>query len=209
MYTLFWSHFSASIAAHFCLEESGIRYEATLVDMSRGAHKEAAYLKINPAGKLPALKLPSGEVMTESAAICMLAADLSPGSGLAPAASDPKRGLHYMWLCYLTNTLQAAMLRYYYPDRITADAGGQEGVKALAVAEVAAIWSRIDAHLAGQGPWLLGDRFSAADAFCFMLSGWQDSCPGLHERFPAVKRLADLVAARPAIKRVLAMNQAT
>jgi glutathione S-transferase len=57
--------------------------------------------------------------------------------------------------------------------------------------------------LAAHGPYLLGDRFSAADIFAHMLSTWQQACPDTYERFPHVKRLADLVAARPAMQRVI------
>jgi len=77
-----------------------------------------------------------------------------------------------------------------------------------ALEEVGVLWGRIDAHLRQKGPYLLGERYSAADIFCTMLSTWQDCCPDAYRRFPAVKRLADLVLARPAIARIATMNQA-
>ena len=83
-----------------------------------------------------------------------------------------------------------------------------EAVTTKAQEEVAAVWSRIDAHLRTKGPYLLGDRYSAADIFCTMLSTWQDCCPETYRRFPGLKRLADLVMARPAIARIAAANQA-
>jgi glutathione S-transferase len=64
------------------------------------------------------------------------------------------------------------------------------------------------AHLAAKGPFLLGERFTAADPFCYMLALWQDPCPDTFARFPALQRHADLVAARPAIRRVVELNQA-
>lgn len=206
MYTLYWSHNSASVAAHYCLEEAGAEYDTVLVDMSKEQHKQADYLKINPAGKLPALKLPDGSIMSECAAISLLIADRHPQSGLAPAVDDPARGAFLMWLFHLNNTLQPAMLRLYYPDRITTEANGLAGVQASAEAEIAALWGRIDAHLAKNGPFLLGERFSAADALCFMLSTWQDCCPDTYKRFPHLKRLAEKVRARPAIARVAELN---
>ena len=98
------------------------------------------------------------------------------------------------------------MLRYYYPERHTADEGGHEAVKAKATEEIASLWGRIDQHLAAHGPYLLGERFCAADIFAHMLSGWQQCCPNTYERFPHLKRLADLVAARPAMQRVIQKN---
>ena len=208
MYTLYWSPGSASMAPHCCLEESGAPYTLKLVDMSKKQHQSAEYLKINPAGKIPTLTIDGSFLMTEAAAICMLIADRHPEAKLAPAPDELARGHHYMWLTHLSNTLQATMLEYYYPDRHTAAAGGTDAVSAKAAESIAVIWQRIDAHLQANGPFLLGDRFSAADTFCYMLSQWQECCPDTYAKFPGVKRLADLVAARPAIARVANANQA-
>jgi glutathione S-transferase len=206
MYTLYWSHNSASIAAHYCLEEAGAPYQLSLVDMSQNQHKLPDYVKLSSTGKLPAMKLPDGTVITECAAISLLIADRFPQSGLAPAVDDPKRGPFLMWLFHLNNTLQPSMLRYYYPDRSTTDAAGHEAVQEKAKEEIALLWSRIDAHLSKSGPFLLGDTFSAADALCYMLSTWQECCPDLYKRFPGVRRLAEKVRARPAIARIADMN---
>jgi glutathione S-transferase len=208
MYTLYWNPGSASMAPHCCLEEAGAAYSLKLVDTGAGEHQKPEYLALNPAGKVPTLIIDGNFVMTESAAMCMLIADRHPAANLAPKSDDLARGHFTMWLMHLTNTLQPAMLRYYYPDRHTASADGADGVIAKAREEVATLWSRIDAHLKLKGPHLLGDRFSAADIFCTMLSTWQDCCPETYRRFPSVKRLADLVMARPAVARVAEVNQA-
>ncbi len=217
MYTLYWNPGSASMAPHCCLEEAGAAYTLKRVDQSKGEHQMPEYLALNPAGKIPTLIISGdsasndspgggGFIMTESAAMCMLIADRHPQAGLAPRADELARGHFYMWLTHLTNTLQPAMLRYYYPDRHTT--GDTEAVVNKALEEVAVLWSRIDAHLRQKGPYLLGERFSAADIFCAMLSTWQDCCPDTYRRFPGVKRLADLVMARPAIARIAEANQA-
>jgi glutathione S-transferase len=199
------------MAPHCCLEEAGAAYALKLVDTGKGEHRSPEYLALNPAGKVPTLVIADGSAMggltmAESAAMCMLIADRHPGANLAPKTGDLARGHFYMWLMHLNNTLQPAMLRYYYPDRHTA--GETEVVVNKAMEEVAAVWSRIDAHLRQKGPYLLGERYSAADIFCTMLSLWQDCCPDTYRRFPGVKRLADLVLARPAIARIAAANQA-
>ncbi|GAB2177989.1 glutathione S-transferase family protein [Dongia sp. agr-C8] len=206
MYTLYWSPGSASMAPHCCLEEAGAAYTLKLVDTGKSEHQTPEYLALNPNGKVPTLVMDGGFTMIESAAMCMLIADRHPAAGLAPKTDELARGHFYMWLTHLTNTLQPAMLRYYYPDRHTT--GDGEAVVGKAMEEVAAVWGRIDAHLRLNGPYLLGDRYSAADIFCTMLSLWQDCCPETYRRFPGVKRLADLVLARPAIARIAAANQA-
>jgi glutathione S-transferase len=118
------------------------------------------------------------------------------------------RGHFYQWMAHLTNSVQPAMLRYYYPERHTTDAGGHAAVTAKATEEIATLWGRIDRHLAANGPYLLGERFSAADIFAYMLSTWQQCCPDTYQRFPNIKRLADKVAARPAMERVIRKNAA-
>jgi len=203
MYTLYYSPGAASVAVHGLLEELGVSYQTELIDTANNEHQGAAYLKLNPTGKIPAMRLETGEVISESAALCLFLADRHPQGGMSPAFDDPKRGPFLQWLMYLTNTLQPADLRFYYSDRYTSAAGDLDAIKEAAQTEIATCWKRIDTHLAAHGPYLLGDRYSAADVFCYMLSTWQDSTPGLYERYPHVKKLADLVSARPAIQRMI------
>jgi glutathione S-transferase len=206
MYLLYWSPGSASMAPHGALEESGAKYELALVNTDAGAHRDPAYLKLNPNAKVPTLVVDGTFVMFESAAMAMFIADRHPEAGLAPGPDEMARGHFYQWLIHLTNSMQPAMLRYYYPERHTADEGGHEAVKSKAMEEIASLWGRIDQHLAAHGPYLLGERFCAADISTHMLSTWQQCCPNTYERFPHVKRLADLVAARPAMQRVIEKN---
>jgi glutathione S-transferase len=203
MYTLYYSPGAASVAVHGLLEELGVSYKTELVDTANNEHQGAAYLTLNPTGKIPAMRLETGDVISESAALCLFLADRHPQGGMSPAVDDPKRGAFLQWLMYLTNTLQPADLRFYYSDRYTSAAGDAAAVKEAAQTEIATCWTRIDTHLAAHGPYLLGDRYSVADIFCHMLSTWQDSSPNLYERYPHVKKLADLVAARPAIQRMI------
>jgi glutathione S-transferase len=208
MYTLYWSPGSASMAPHGALEEAGAEYELKLVNTDAGAQRDPAYLKLNPNGKVPTLVVDGTFVLFESAAMAAFIADRHPQAQLAPRPDALARGHFYQWLTHLTNSVQPAMLRYYYPERHTTDASGHEAVQAKAMEEVAALWERIDRHLAANGPFLLGERFSAADIFAYMLSTWQQCCPGTYERFPSLKRLADRVAARPAMQRVIRQNAA-
>lgn len=206
MYTLYWSPGSAAMAPHGALEEAGAKYELRLVNTDEGAQRDPTYLKLNPNGRVPTLVVESGFVMFESAAMAAFITDRHPQAKLAPGPDEMARGHFYQWLTHLTNSVQPAMLRYYYPERHTADAGGTEAVANKAMEEIADLWGRIDRHLGAHGPYLLGDRFSAADIFAYMLSTWQQCCPRTYERFPSLKRLADLVAARPAMQRVIQKN---
>jgi len=205
MYTLYWNAGSASLAPHLVLAEIGAKAVKKHLDMSKQEHKAPAYLKINPHGRVPAL-LDGKKVVLESAGICMYLVDRHPKAKLAPSVKDPARGAFNQWMMYLTNSLQPTYLRFYYPERVTDEAGAMEGIKKKAMADLDGIYRYIDGHLAKHGPFLLGKKMSAADHYLLMLSTWQDPVPGLYSRFPKVKRLVDALRKRPAVKKVLAEN---
>ncbi len=207
MYTLYWAPNSAALAAQICLEETGAAYETRSVPINEVPQKDPGYLRLNPAGKVPTLAIDGGQAIYECAAICLLLDARHRAAKLMPEAGDPALGPALQWLIFQTNTLQPAILRFYYPDRHTTDAKNIQPLVASAEAEIADHWKRIDGHLAANGPYLAGQRFSAADAFAFMLSNWESCCPGIRERFPSVRRLSDMVRARPSVQRILKQNE--
>src|SRR6185436_8375345 len=107
---------NASFAPHLLLEELGTPFELQYVDRTVAAHKSPAYLKLNPNGLIPVL-VDGDLVLYETAAICLLLADTHPKSGLAPAAGSPERAHFYKWLVWMTNSVQATLSPYFYPDR--------------------------------------------------------------------------------------------
>jgi len=207
MYTLYWAPGSSSMAPQAMLEEAGARYELRMVDTSLGVPRDPELLKHNPGGKVPTLVIDGRLGVYEAAAIVMWLAERHPATGLAPASSDELRGPYLQWLAFLCDTVQPAYLRWYYPDRHTADPAGAEGVRAKAAEDLEGLWTRIDRALE-PGPYLLGPRAFACDLYLHMLSTWQDPLPGLYRRWRNVKRCADLVAARPAVQRMMQQNQA-
>ena len=178
MITLHYFPSNASFAPHVLLRELGVPFELQLVDRTQGAHKSAAYLKLNPNGLIPVL-VDGPLVLYETAAILLHLADTHPASALAPALAPAfgshERALFYKWLMWLSNTLQATMPLYFYSDRYV-DAGNATGalqVKAQARARIDGCLQQIDAHLAAHGgPWFEGQRFSALDPYVFMLCRW-------------------------------------
>ncbi|MCC6197829.1 MAG: glutathione S-transferase, partial [Burkholderiales bacterium] len=108
---------NANLAPHMVLEEIGAPYELVLVDRTAGAHRSAEYLKLNPNGQIPVL-VDADLVLYESAAICLYLADKHPEARLAPPLQSPARAQLYKWLMWCTNTLQAMLLHYYYPERM-------------------------------------------------------------------------------------------
>jgi glutathione S-transferase len=156
---------TAAMAPHATLAEIGVPYELVRVERDEQERPSDAYFALNPLGKIPTLE--DGDlILTESAAICLYLADRFPDARLAPPVGTPERPELYRWLMHLTNTVQTAQLRYFYPHRY-----GTEGVKEAADAELHEHHDRIDGRLAGR-EWLVGEERSVADLFLFMLTRW-------------------------------------
>lgn len=192
---------NASMAPHMLLEEIGARYELVLVDRTVGAHKSPEYLKLNPNGLIPVLV--DGElVLYETAAICLHLVDTHPQAGLAPAVGTPQRAHFYKWLMWLTNTFQAALLLYYYPERWTDDDAGAGVVRAHAEARIDGLLDQLEAELARHGqPWLLGEQYSALDPFALMLCRWTRGFKRPARSLPRLGPYLQRVLARPAVHR--------
>ena len=169
---------TASMAPHILLRELGVPFELVLVDRTQNAQKMTAYLQLNLNGLIPVLT--DGElVLYEAAAVCLHLCDMHPASNLAPAVGTPERAHFYKWLMWLTNTLQATLITYFYPERWV-NVGNDEGatqVKAQAEIKVGVLLDQLDAELARQAllhtePWLLGANYSAVDIYALMLCRW-------------------------------------
>ena len=202
MYTLFWSPGSASMAPHGLLEELGVPYQLSRVELSEP--RDPAYLKISPWGRVPAL-LADGQAIFESAAICMHLADRHPQRGLAPEPGTIERARYYQWLLFLADTLQPTFRGVYRPSHFSADPAHQKVIKATALQHVAEIWAKLEDRLAGS-TWLAGDRFSAADIYLHMLYTWDQDMAALGRRHPKLAALFERIHARPAVAKIADLN---
>jgi glutathione S-transferase len=203
-------HFFPSTAAmvpHILLEELGAPYERVLVDREHGALNSPAYRALNPNGLIPVL-VDGDLVLYETAAICLHLSDTHPQAKLMPALGTAERAHAYKWLMWLTNTLQATLLVYFYPQRWVneGNAEGEAEVKAHAQARVGALLDQIDAELARHGgPWFMGAGYSVLDAYVFTLCRWTrnfSSAPARERAHlgPYLYRILE----RPAVQRMLA-----
>lgn len=206
-YELFWASGTACLAPQMVLEEIGLPYEIVEVDLTRGAHRSDAFLAMNPVGTLPVLRLPEGQLLTESAAISLYLAERHPAAGLAPAPGDPARGPFLRALFYLTNTVQVAYKRYYYPERFSRNPEHAEGIRDQAADDLAAVWRPVETYLSAGGPYHLGAAFSLADLYMLMLSTWFEPIGDLPALCPAVAAACEELRHRPAVRKCLAMQQ--
>ncbi|MDH3588579.1 MAG: glutathione S-transferase family protein, partial [Gammaproteobacteria bacterium] len=195
---LLWCHRTRASRAVWLLEEAGVPYDRVYIDVRDAAAKEdPAFRAASPMGKVPALE--DGEVrMADSAAIALYIADRYPAAGLAPAIDDPERGRYLYWMTYTPGVIEPAMTEKF---------GGWEANRGQHG------WGDFDAMIETwekalvPGPWLLGDRFSAADimvgssaVFLRMFEILPDS--------PVLNDYADRCLARPAYQRAMSLEQA-
>ena len=201
---------SAAMVPHIVLEEIGAPFERVLVDRAVGAHKTLEYLRLNPNGLIPVL-VDGGQVVYETAAIVLHLCDTHPKAGLAPATGTWERAHFYQWLMWLTNTLQASLIVYFYPERWVdqGNAAGVSEVKAHAERRVGVLLDMLEAELGRLGqPWFGGARYSALDAYVFTLCRWTRNfkSPPARER-PLLGPYLQRVLARPAVQRVIAAEK--
>ena len=194
---LFWCPKTRAARAVWLLEEAGLDYERVLIDIrDPAAPRPPAFAKASPMGKVPALA--DGPVhLADSAAIGLYVADRYPECGLAPGIDDPQRGAYLYWMVYSPGVIEPAMMEKFAglkPNRFSAG------------------WGDFDAMIEtlanglGDGPWILGERFSAAD----VLLGTSVHFMREFNLLPDVPALVDYVercAARPAFAKAMQADQ--
>ena len=205
MITLHYSPTDASMAPHIVLCELAAPFTLAKVDRANQAHKQPAYLKMNPNGLIPVLQ--DGElVLYETAAICMHLADTHPSASLAPLLGSHERAHYMKWMLWLANTLHATLVPFFYPERWADedDMLGAAKIKAKAQNKVDAMLVQIDEHLARHsGPWFLGEHYSAVDAYAFMLCRWTRSFTSTPARdYAHIGPYLQRMLARAAVQRV-------
>ncbi len=191
---LFWCPRTRAARALWMVEEAGVDCQRVLIDIrDPTAERDPAFAAASPMGKVPALE--DGEArMADSAAICLYLADRYPARGLAPALDDPRRGAYLYWMIYTPGVIEPAMAEKFNgtaPNRFSSGWGDFD-----AMIETLEQGLRL-------GPWLLGDRFSAADvmvgssvAFMNLFGAMPDS--------PVLKNYMNRCMARPGYQAAMA-----
>jgi glutathione S-transferase len=185
--------------ARWMLEETGQPYRAEIVGYGP-AMKRADYRAINPMGKVPALKH-GATVVTECAAICAYLADAFPEAGLAPASGSAERGPYYRWLFFGAGPVEAATTNRSLGVVVPDDKQGFVGYGSYDT-----VLDALEGALK-TGPWLLGERFSAADVYLGSQIGWGVQFGTLEKR-PGFEAYIGRLHDRPAAARARAIDDA-
>jgi glutathione S-transferase len=181
------------------LEETGAPYRTEVLDFA-STMKAPAYLAINPMGKVPAITH-RGVTVTEGAAICAYLADAFPAANLAPATTDPQRGVYYRWLMFGCGPVEAAVTNK--------SMGFEVPVERRVMAGYGCLEDTLDAleqAVTGR-QYLAGDRFSAADVYVGAQIGWGMMFGSIDKR-PAFEAYWAGLSQRPAAKRAAEIDDA-
>lgn len=184
------------------LEEIGAPYELIQTTIAMDELRPPEQVALNPNGWIPVL-IWGGNAMYEGAAITVFLCDRHPESKLAPAVDDPARGLYLQTLVYFSSSVQNAFQLNYYPDRFADTPADEPSAQRRGNRRLQETWTVIDGQI-GDNEWVLGERFSAADIYLFMLTTWLRTSRGQPSvgEFPNVKRIADAVLARKSVQLV-------
>ena len=203
-WTLYGAPGWGSALAEAMLAWCGAAYDIEDVDGfdTPGAARERL-LAVNPLAQVPALVLPDGRVMTESAAIALLLSEFYPQAGLAPPAGRHDRPAFLRWLIWLTAAVYPTFTYADYPDRWVQVE--PEAFKARVEGHRRDLWLSLEAEL-DPAPFALGGQFSAIDIYLYVMSRWRPGPAWFDEHCPKLARAVRRTAALDALKPVWARN---
>jgi len=182
---LYFNPQSRAVIAKWMLDECSVAYETVPIDFTKREHKSPEFLKINPAGKLPALVDGDTKVF-EGAAICLYLADKFPQANLAPKIGAPERGRYLSLMVYSTSQLEPAMGDFLLKVETLAQRGWTDFETTKDV---------IEGEL-GDGPYLFGDWFTASDIMIGSMFIWKRIWGAPPDR-PKLEAYVDRLLARP------------
>jgi glutathione S-transferase len=201
MLTYYYAPGSIAFAPHLLLEELGIEHALVRVLTGEEQHRRPEFLQINPLGRLPAVKLEDGRVLTETAAVLQYIAALKPEAGLVP--SEPwQRARCHEWLSLIGTTIHPAYALVLRPDRVIAEPSTHDALRKESRARFMELLRHCETRVPQEG-WLLGTELSVADAYLAVIVMWARFINVPLDELPRLKAWFGRVAARPAFRRTL------
>ena len=168
-----------------------LRVPFTVVEGAAWSDKAAAeaLARVNPMRQVPALQLPDGQLMTESAAILTWIADAHPEGRLAPALDSPPRPQFLRWMSFVSSAIYALFWVYDAPSRLAADKAAEAVLAERTADRLEACWAMMESQT-NAGPYILGDDLTVLDLYVAVVSGW---APGRARFHAAAQRLGQAV----------------
>jgi GST-like protein len=194
-YVLYGDKRSGAFSVEAALAEAGVPYKFEIVSLDKNEQKAPPFLAINPSGKMPALVLPTGEIVTESAGLLLTIADRHPEAGLLPPYGTPERAQAYRWITFMASEIYPMVEIVDYPERFAPEGEPAKALREKARDRIRERFFIIENAIAG--PWLLASGFSAADIYVAMFSRWSMGKGWREANLPKVCALAKALSERP------------
>ncbi len=204
MLELFYGRRTCALASHIALEAAGAAYTATALDFGAGQQRSAAFLAVNPKGRVPALRTERG-VLTETPAILLYLAQRFPEAQLAPLDDPFALAELQAFNSYLCSTVHVAHAHKLRGARWADDEAAQLAMRAKVAQNMSECFTLIERELL-RGPWVMGERFTVADPYLFTITTWLPGDGVAIESFPAVAGHHRRMLALPAVQRVWALH---
>ena len=202
MYKLYNVKAWGSMCAHFLLEEMGVPYTNIWMTPEQVAAPE--FRELSPLGYIPALGLSDGRTLFESAAIVSFLVTAHSDKGLAPQPGSDDYGEFLSWLHFLSTNLYMAINMGDAGNFYARNSTEEAFLVGKSIEKCNQLWSILAQRLEAEGPWLMGEVYSALDIYAFMLCCWtRPKESALHMEFSAIAKLAKAVRARPKLKAAL------
>ena len=183
----------------------GLDYKlADVGDLFTDAAAQQALAPANPITQIPTLILPDGAVMTESAAITLLLADVTGRDDLVPGPPAPERARFLRWLVFMVANIYPTFTYADAPARFVADEAARPGFRASVDDYAKRLWRIMEAEAVG--PWFLGERFSAIDIFIATMTRWRPNRPWFMAETPKLVAIAGRAEAVPEMVAVWRRN---
>lgn len=190
---LYYSPGACSLASHIALYETGLPFEIDrIIKTTKMTVGGEDFMQVNPKGYVPTIKLDDGSILTEGAAVLQYIADQKPGSGLAPKAGTMERYRLQEWLTFISSELHKTFSPFFNKDTT-------EEVKTNSRNHLTKRLGYVETQLANK-PYLMGDHFTVADAYLFVVVNWSNIVGFDLSPFPKLKEYMARIAARPAVQ---------
>jgi glutathione S-transferase len=193
---LYYSPGACSLAAHIVLREGGFKFELDKVDLQ--TKKTAAgedYLTVNPKGYVPALRLDSGEILTEAGTIVQYLADQKQALALAPKLGTMERYRLMEWINFISTEIHKGFGPLWKPNT-------PEVTREAAIETLGQRFTYLSEQLKNK-QFLTGDKFTIADAYLFTVINWTNIHKIDLSKWPILQTFMTRVKARPQVQETL------
>ena len=205
-FTIYGDKGSGAFSAEAALAEAGAPYQLHFVSLKDNEQRKPEFLAINPSGKMPALRLPEGDVITESSAILLTVADRFPNAHLLPP-TGPARAQAYRWLAFMASEIYPMVEVSDYPERFAPTGEQAEALRLKARERIRERLLIVERFIGG--PWFLASGFSILDIYASMFARWRGSIgrEWLAEgHIPKIEAITAALSVRPATAPVWARH---